>query len=73
MVARFQINLAKELVSLMLVEEVINSRDWVPISDYDFVKVFVINTESPCLVFLLHQPDWTSARRSAWSDVSFLD
>ena len=54
LVARFQINFAKELGSLELVKEVINSRDWVPISDCDFFKGFVIDTESPYPIILLH-------------------
>ena len=53
-VARFQIIFAKELVSIELVEEVINSGDQVLISDYDFVKGYVINTESPCPIFILN-------------------
>ena len=73
MVSIFQINLAKELGSLELVKEVINSRDRVPILDCDFVKVSVIDIESPCPIFLLHQHDWTSVKRRAWPDVSSLE
>ena len=71
MVARFQINFAKELGSLELVKEVVNSRDQVPIPDYDFIKGSLIDTESPCPIFLLHQHNWTSIRRRDRLDVSF--
>lgn len=73
MVSLFQISFSKELGSLELVKEVINSGDRVSILDYDFVKGFVIDTESPYPIFLLHHHDWTSARRRAWPNVSFLE
>ena len=73
MVTRLQINLSKELGSLEMVKEVINSGDRVLILDFDFVKGSVIDTESPCPIFLFQHHDWTSTRRRTWSDVSSLE
>ena len=39
--------------------------------DCDFVKVLLIHTESACPMFLVHQHNWTSARRRAWTNVPF--
>jgi hypothetical protein len=36
-VVRLKVNLAEELSPLELVKKVINSRNWVPVPDYDFV------------------------------------
>ena len=73
MVARIQIDLAKEHDSLELVKDFINSVDQVPISNCDFVKGSIINIEFTCPIFIFHQHNWTSTRRRTWLDVTFLE
>jgi hypothetical protein len=61
-VARLHINLTEVFGPHELIKEVIDLRNWVPVSDYDFTQSPVINTKSPGSIFLLYQHDWPPAR-----------
>jgi hypothetical protein len=61
-VARLKINLTEVFGSRELIKEVVDSGNWVPVSDYDFIQGPIINAESPCSIFLLYQHDWAPAR-----------
>jgi hypothetical protein len=61
-VARLQINLTEVFGPHELIKEVIDSGNWVPVSDCDFIQGPVINAESPGSIFLLYQHDWAPAR-----------
>jgi hypothetical protein len=61
-VARLQINLTEAFGPYELIKEVVDSGNWVPVSDYDFIQSPIINTESPGSIFLLYQHDWAPAR-----------
>ena len=57
MITRLQVNLAEIFPPLKLVQEVINTWDWVPIMDNDLVQRPIVNTESPSLILPLYQND----------------
>ena len=54
-IAQFQINLVKEHGNIEFTKEIINSRDWVLIPNFDFVKGSIINTRSPSPILMFHQ------------------
>jgi hypothetical protein len=62
MVARLQINLTEVFGPRELIKEVVDSGNWVSVSDCDFIQGPVINAESPGSIFLLYQHDWAPAR-----------
>jgi hypothetical protein len=61
-VARIQINLTKLFGPHELIKEVVDSGNWVLVSDCDFIQSPIINVESPSSIFLLYQHDWAPAR-----------
>jgi hypothetical protein len=60
-VSKIHISLTKVLGPLDLVEKVINSGNWIPVPDSNFVQSSVINTKSIGPIFLLYEHDWASA------------
>jgi hypothetical protein len=54
-VAKLQINLTEVFGPRELIKEVIDSGNWVPVSDNDFIQSPIINIESPGSIFLLYQ------------------
>ena len=73
MIARLQINLIEKFSSPQLVKKVVNSGDRVLILDYGFVKGSIVNTNSPCPIFLLHQYNWTPTSWRDWTDMPLLE
>jgi hypothetical protein len=63
MVVRLQINLTELFSPHEMIQEVFDSRNWVLVSDHDFIQSPVINAESLGPVILLHQNDWAPIRR----------
>jgi hypothetical protein len=63
MVSRLQINITELFGPRELIKEVIDSRNQVLGSDWDFIQGPVINEKFPGPVFLLHQHDWDPIRR----------
>jgi hypothetical protein len=62
-VARIQINLTEVFFPRKLIKEVVDSGNWVPVSNCDFIhRALVINVESLSSMFLLYQHDWSPAR-----------
>jgi hypothetical protein len=61
-VARIQINLTELIGPRELIKDVIDSGNWVPVSDCDFIQSRVINKESPSSISLLYHHDWAPAR-----------
>jgi hypothetical protein len=61
-VARLQINLTEVFGPHELIKEVIDSRNWVPVSDCDFIQGLITNDESSGSIFLFYQHDWAPAR-----------
>jgi hypothetical protein len=62
-VARLQINLTEVFDPRELIKEVVDSGNWVPVPDLDFIQGPVINAKLLGTVFLLHQYDWDPTRR----------
>jgi hypothetical protein len=46
----------------VLIKEVIDSGNQIPIYDYDFIQSPIINAELSSFIFLLYKHDWTPAR-----------
>jgi hypothetical protein len=61
-VARLHINITEVFGPCELIKEVVDSGNWVPVSDCDFIQGLVINAESPGSIFLLYQHDWAPTR-----------
>ena len=55
MVTRPQVNIGKYILSPHLIKEIINPMQSVFILHRNFVKLSVINTQSECTIFLLHE------------------
>jgi hypothetical protein len=53
-VARLEINLTEVFSPLEFVKEIVNSGNWVPILDCDFISGSVINAKTLGFVFLMH-------------------
>jgi hypothetical protein len=61
-VAILQNNLTEVFGPCELIKEVVDSGNWVPVSDCDFIQGPVINAESLGSIFLLYQNDWAPTR-----------
>jgi hypothetical protein len=61
-VARLQINLIEVFGPYNLIKEVVDSGNWLQVSDCDFIKGSTIIVESPSSIFLLYQHNWAPTR-----------
>jgi hypothetical protein len=61
-VARLQINLTEVFPPHELIKEVIDSGNWVLVSDCDFIQGLITNDESSGYIFLFYHHDWAPAR-----------
>ena len=50
-----QVNLGKYLCSFHLIKEVINSQQGIFVLHCEFFQFLVINTQSECTIFLVHE------------------
>jgi hypothetical protein len=61
-VSRPQINITEVFGPREFIKEVVDLRNRVLVSNYDFIQSLIINAESPGSIFLLYQHDWAPAR-----------
>ena len=51
-IARLQVNFRENFCSLQLIEQVLNTREWILVLDSDLVEATIINTQAQTKIFL---------------------
>lgn len=71
-IAKSEVYLRKVTGTLQLVEQVIYSRKWILILNYDLVQQTIVNTHSKGTIFPTHEQNWYALRENTGPDESFI-